>query len=308
MADEARDQVPLLLLVAFLVRWRRLLVAVPLSVALVTAGISYLMPARYASSAVVRLPEGAGTGIVLGGEPGAVCLSILYSRWMCERVITRFDLGAAYGMQTAPFDAVMMTLLRRTTFTQNDTTKNLLLTVEDSNPRRAREMADYYIEQLDLHNQELQAQRARDEYRFFAARLAETAATLRQREDSLCQYQMETGVFDIGAQAQVTLQAAATLDAQRLKVYTRRELARQLYGALSPDAQYWRLYAVSLDSALQRLLRSSEPVEHQFVLTLDAIPRQQRAIVRLQREIAAYGELTGYLLQLREIGAAQRAA
>ncbi|MBI5059274.1 hypothetical protein HZB60_05775 [candidate division KSB1 bacterium] len=135
MPDQIKYQVNLLDFLAFLLRWRKLILTASFGVALVVAVITFIVPQRYRVIAVVRSQEseeqgigslvasklGALAGLAgnvagFGDSYGEVALSILRSRWMSERVIEKFDLQHVYKIESGPIEDVIKALAANTNF------------------------------------------------------------------------------------------------------------------------------------------------------------------------------------------------
>ncbi|MBI5059378.1 hypothetical protein HZB60_06310 [candidate division KSB1 bacterium] len=322
MADQTRDQVNLLSLLAFLSHWRRFILTAAFSVAIITAVISLIVPPIYKSTAVVRNQQtqemGIGTLIsgklgglgglgalagmsqIFGEKPEEVAVAILQSRWMSERVISKFDLRTVYKIKKAPIEDVIKELHANTTFTVDDGANNISIVVEDKSAQRAREMADYYVEQLDLRNQELRSQKARQERDFVGQRLSDEQLRLRQKEDSLFQFQTETGVLDIEEQVKATIQTAAAMAAERLKTKAELELCEKIYGPAGSETGFAKIRLASIDSTIQSLIRSDEMAEKDFLIPMQSIPEEGRTYLRLMRDIEIQQMLVGFILQQYE--------
>lgn len=317
MPDDSRHQVNLLDFFAFLLRWRRFIAASVLLVVLTVMVIVFLVPVRYKSTAVVRPQESGGQGIgslvaskfgglgglanlvpSLGGSsPLEMYMSILKSRWMAERVIEHFSLRSAYKMQDAPIEDVIEVLASRTMFDKEEMSEDVYIQVEDHNPVRARDIAQFYADQLDKRNQELKSLAAASEREFVGRRLDDERTRLVALEDSLYSFQLETGIFSIEEQVRATIQTSAALEAQRLATEVEFEMNRQVLGLENPETEFTRYKLASIDSSISALLHANDSSRRDFLLSIDEVPAQGRTYLRLFREIEIQQLLVGYLLQ-----------
>ncbi len=320
MPDDSRHQVNLLDFFAFLLRWRRFIAASVFLVVLTVTVIVYLVPVRYKSTAVVRPQESGDQGIgsliaskmgTLGGlanlvpslggnSPLEMYMSILKSRWMAERVIEHFGLRSVYKMQKGPIEDVIEALASRTMFDKEELSTDMYIQVEDHDPVRARDMAQFYADQLDKRNQELKSLAASSEKEFVGHRLDDERARLAALEDSLYSFQLETGVLNIEEQIKATIQASAALEAQRLATEVEFEMNRQMLGLENPETEFTRYKLASIDSSIRALLHASNSSRTDFLLSIDEVPAQGRIYLRLLREIEIQQLLVGYLLQQYE--------
>jgi tyrosine-protein kinase Etk/Wzc len=320
MADQTRDQVNFLKIFAFLLQWRRFILTAAFTVAIVVAIISFVVTPRFSSVAVVRMQSSPGTGIgsliasklgglgalagmssALGAEsPEEVALAILRSRWMSERAIDAFDLRAVYKMKKDPIEDVIKMLQKRAAFDVDEHSNAVIVTVNDQSAKRAKEMADFFVQNLDDRNQELRSQTARREKEFTGMRLDEERGRLTSYEDSLFKFQLATGVLDIEEQVKATVQAAATVEAERLAARTKLEMNKRIFGSLSPETQYSQLQLSSIDSSIQTLIRAREKGDQDFMISLKDIPQKGITFLRLKRDIEIQQLLVAYLLQQHE--------
>jgi uncharacterized protein involved in exopolysaccharide biosynthesis len=279
-----------------------------------------VLPPKYRSTAVIRSQESSGAGIgsliasKLGGLGGLAGLmpkageipeetyvAILKSRWMSERVIDRFDLRTAYKMKGAPTEQVIKALLANTDFRLDDQTFHMFVTADDRDPARAKAMVDFYVDQLDLRNQDLKSGGARKEKEFLGQRLTDEQTRLAALEDSMCRFQLTTGVLSVEEQIKATIQAAATLEAQRLMTATELEMNRRILGNENPETDFLRLKLASIDSAKAALAAKKRPGEgSDFLLHLEDAPEQGVVYFRLMRDIETQQLLVAYILQQYE--------
>jgi uncharacterized protein involved in exopolysaccharide biosynthesis len=319
MPDDTRHQVNLLDFFAFLLRWRRFILISTLSVTIASIVIVLLLPSRFRSIAVVRSQESGGEGIgsliasklgslgglanlapSLGKIPEEMYISILESRWMSERVIDHFDLRTVYGMKTAAIEDVVKALVSRADFDLDELSSVLTIRVEDRSPLRAKEITEYYVDQLDLRNQELKSEASRKEKEFIGQRLDEERWRLTSTEDSLYRFQLATGILDIEEQVKATIQAAAALEAQKLIAQTELQMNLRIWGSINSEAQLSQLKISSIDSTLQALIHSHGVKSDDLLLGMEEASQQGMIYLRLYRDIQVEQLLVGYLLQQYE--------
>lgn len=317
MPDQERDQVNLLEVLTILVRWRKMILTAAVGVALVVAVISLVVTPRFKSTAVVRIQQsqgGGGIGSLISSKLGGlgalaglagsfgesteeVLMSILRSRWLSDKVIEKFELRKVYKMEKETQEEVVKLLQKRTLFDLEDKSLNIIINVYDQSPQRAKEMADFYVDELDQRNQELRSTTARKEREFIGARLDAERGQLTMLEDSLFRFQTVTGVLDIEEQTKATIQTAAALEAQRLTAKAKLELNRQVLGATQPETEFTRLQVASIDSSIRSLIASGQNGDTDFLVALKDVPAHGLQYLRLKRDIEIQQLLTAYLIQ-----------
>jgi tyrosine-protein kinase Etk/Wzc len=172
------------------------------------------------------------------------------------------------------------------------------ISAEDTDPNRAKDMVDYYIDQLDLRNQSLKSAAARREKDFVGERLGEERARLTSIEDSLYRFQLATGVLNVEEQVKATIQAAAAVEAKRLEAQTELQINTQVLGPSNPTTNLTRIRLGSIDSTLQNLVRKKGNHDaSDFLIRLQDTPEQGLTYLRLMRDIEVQQLLVAYLLQ-----------
>lgn len=218
------DLLYLFLLVA---RYRRLVLGLPLLVALVTAVTVLLMPNVYTGTArlVVSQQQSGVTALLsqFGGaaslangvlgmkNPADLYVGMLRSRTIGDALIERFQLAHVYGEDT-------MEDTRHELEDASDISTNrdgiIVIAVEDTDARRAAALANAYVEELDKVSQSLAVTEAAQRRLFFERQLVDTKNHLAAAEMALKGTQESTGLIQLDGQAQVIIAAVASLRAQ----------------------------------------------------------------------------------------------
>ncbi len=320
MSENSQHQVNLLDFLAFLIRWRKFLITTVLVGGVAATVIVFVIPQKFRSTAVIRSQASAGPSIgalissklgalgglasqfapSLGDVPEQTFVSILKSRWMSERVIEHFDLRSVYKMPDATMDELVKALNSRTSFYLDNETLHIVIKVDDRSPVLAKNMAEFFIEELDKRNQDLQSMSARKEKEFIGQRLEEERNRLIALEDSFAQFQLSSGIVDPEEQVKATIQAAALLQAERLATQTKLEFNEMMMGKTNPENSYLQLRLASIDSSLESLIRSNRDRVPDLLLHFDDAPTQGLSYLRLKRDIEVGNLLVGFLLQQYE--------
>lgn len=321
MSDHRTHEVNLLDLIAFVLRWRVFLITAVLTVSVVVAVISFLLPLRYRSSAMIRAAEASSQGIsgilaskfaglggiggfgsAFGEVPGELYVSILKSRWMSENAITTLKLRSVYQMEKAPIEEVIKMFSARTSYELDPLSQTIVISADDEDPNRAQEMSTFLVDALDQRNAELRSMSARRQREFLEQRLNDARAYLTNLEDSLTRFQLETGILSLDEQVKVTIGAAATLEAQRLALESELAMYRQLFAGRGTESEMIRLRIAGIDSSLRQLASKKFTAERDFdfLLHLKDVPDQGMMFLRLKRDIEVQQLLVAILLQQYE--------
>lgn len=229
---------------------RRWVIGGLFSAAVLTAMVvSFQMPKIYESTATL-LPsldskEGGGLGALLsaGGAaqslgismPGApatptdLFVAMLKSRIMADEVIKRFNLKELYEAKTMQDARKALEGNTKISVSKEKVTK---ITVEDKDPQRAADIANFYVSHLDRLNRTLTVSKASQNRAFIEKRLAETHVDLVKAEESLKKFQTDNKTVAVEAQSTAMIQAAAQIQGQIMAQEVQLEV---MSSYLSPD-------------------------------------------------------------------------
>jgi uncharacterized protein involved in exopolysaccharide biosynthesis len=189
------------------------------------------------SLAALLTATGAGgmaqnLGVGLPGMPTTptdVFVAILKSRVMADEVIARFGLMSVYDERTMHDTRIELAARVRVTVSKE---KVIKVTVEDSDPQRAADIAAYFVSNLDRLNRTLNVSKATQNRAFIERRLAETQSGLVKTEEALRDFQRNNKAVAVEAQSKAMIEAAAMIQGQ----ITGYEVQLQVMSAyLSPD-------------------------------------------------------------------------
>lgn len=141
---------------------------------------------------------GLGGGVFGLKSPADMYVGILESRTIADNVIAACNLRQRYKTKTL-FDAEVALKVHTTFESGKD---NLIhLSVKDSDPKIASDIANSYLDQLYVVNSELQTGEATQRIKFYDRRLADEKHALSDAEEALRSTQQKTGVIQFNGQA-----------------------------------------------------------------------------------------------------------
>jgi uncharacterized protein involved in exopolysaccharide biosynthesis len=220
----------------------------------ITTIIAFLIPKRYESTARIMPPDSSsgsglsmmaalagkgGTGAGAAGlsslagdllglkSPSAIFSDVLRSRTVQDRLIERFDLRRVYWDRY--WEDARKDLANRTTLSEDRKSGVITITVTDRDPHRASQMAQAYVEELDHVVTTVATSSARRERIFIEQRLATVKQNLDEASRQFSVYASENSTLDIGAQAKVTVEAAARLEGELVAAQSELEGLEQIY-------------------------------------------------------------------------------
>lgn len=243
----------------------------------------FLIPKRYESTARIMPPESSGSSAALfaalagrgGGEfgslgniassllgvrtTGPLFIDLLRSATVSNDLIERFQLQQVYGKRYKVDTAKK--LARRTVIAEDKKSGVISITVEDSDPRRARDMAQAYLEELNLLVNRTNTSSARQERAFIERRLQGAESELERAQRDLSDFSSTHSTVDIKEQTRATVDAAAKLQAQAIIEQTDLDSLRQIYGDENIRVRAARARIAGLKTQLQALGGTSEQLQ-----------------------------------------------
>jgi uncharacterized protein involved in exopolysaccharide biosynthesis len=226
---------------------RRLLLRCAIVGLLAATLIAFLIPKLYESTAQLMPPDSqsssnlalfaglsgsGGLGMMAGDllgikSTGALFTGVLRSRTVEDRIVDRFDLKKVYGKSLQA--RAREKLAERTALSEDRKSGIITLTVSDRDPRRAADIANAYVEELDTLMARLTTSSAHRERTFLEERLETVKKELDAAEKDFSQFASSKGAIDITAQGKAIVEAAATLEGQLIAAQSELQGLKQIY-------------------------------------------------------------------------------
>lgn len=227
-SPQDRESADLLEILLVLAREKKRILQVTLAATLLATIIVFVVPKMYTATATILPPQqnqsvlntlvgqvgGAATLDLrdLGlKNPSDVFVAMLKSRTVEDALINRFDLRKLYNVKR--YQDARKTLEKGS---EIDPEKEGLISVQvsDHDPKRAAEIANAWVDELRVLNQNLALTEAAQRRVFFEQRLASEREGLNQAEVALKQLQQKTGLIQPDTQTRALIGAVADLRAQ----------------------------------------------------------------------------------------------
>jgi uncharacterized protein involved in exopolysaccharide biosynthesis len=249
--------------------------------ALLTLAIAFLLPRWYRATAVLMPPEESDllsnmafaqralTKFPAFGvlddyfTPADTYKAILGSRTVQEAIVDRFQLMTVYRLKSREKTVKELKGHVKVKLNPDGT---IQIAVEDRDKKRAADMANAYVAELDRFNMEKRNSRAKQTRRFLELRVAETDSLLRSSERRLQEYQEGHGAIAPSSADAVQAGAAADLMARKIMLEVRIGMLRQY---LRPEHEQVRQAEAELASLTARIAK---------------VPAVQNDLVRLYRD------------------------
>ena len=263
--------------------WQRrsLLVRVAVIALIVSLILAFTIPKRYKATARIMPPEQQGTGAMmlaalagrgagglgaLGALAGdlvgshsttALFTGLLHSGTVSSHLIDRFDLQHIYHKRYRIDTAKR--LARNTTITDDKKSGIITIEVEDTDPARARDLAQAYLDELNKLVTQTSTSAARRERVFIEQRLASVQKDLETAQLELSDFSSRNTTIDIKEQTRALVDVGARLQAELLVQQSGLQSLRQIYGDGNIRVRESEARIATLERELSNMAGSSAP-------------------------------------------------
>lgn len=255
-----------------------------------------------AASLLSRLPSSAST--LLKGEGGSYSryLSILSSRRMYDTVVTHFDLETVYGTRGNPDarEAAIDELVSRSEFVLDDEYEFMSVQVLDRDPRRAAEMANFFVEELNRINAQLMTQSAHQYRVSIEARYKAASASLDSVMEATRAFQARHGIYDLPAQTQAYFEQLGRFRSEAVTAEIQRDALRTRLGEENDQVQSYEAIVKAAQQRYDRILRGEAGLMPVDLKNMPAVVQEYANLEReRQIQVAILTAVTPVLEQAR---------
>ncbi|MFQ5632527.1 MAG: GumC family protein [bacterium] len=212
-------------------KWRKWLIVNFITVGVISAGISLVLPKWFLSTSTIMPPKqdmglfglsrlansipfgGMGLDFLKGGDMGYTYLAILQSRTVLDRLIDDYNLLTVYEFKENERDKARKAVAENLDFNLNKE-GTITISVLDKNPNRAAGMANALVHYLDSLNVILNIEKARNNRIFIEQRFTQNKLDLKDAEETLKTFQENYGAISLSAQAEAAIKSAADIQAR----------------------------------------------------------------------------------------------
>jgi capsule polysaccharide export protein KpsE/RkpR len=224
--------------------------------------ITRLMPPGNQSGSSIAMTASMATSRGVGGfgdiagdllglkSTSDVFVGILSSQTVQTQIIQQFDLKTVYGLPRIA-DA-RRKLTSRVDISVDRKSQIIAISVSDSSPQRAADIAKAYVDQLNRLVSELNTSSARRERIFLESRLSQVNEDLQAAEKEFSQFSSKNSAIDIKEQGRAMLQTAATLQGQLMLAESELQGLQQIYTDSNVRVRALQARVAGLQSQLQK--------------------------------------------------------
>ena len=317
MADTDEDEINLLDLLIVLAKHKKLVIGFPIIVAVITAGITLLLPNIYTATARILPPQQnqsaaaallaqlGGTAAALGGSalgiknPNDLYVGMLQSRTVADALVDKFRLKELYDK-----DTLVETRKKLADMSDISAGKDgiISVSVDDKDPKRAAELANAYVAQLDKLTQSLALTDAAQRRLFYGKELRKTKEALAKAEVELSTTQEATGLIQPDAQGKAIIAAIAGLQARVIQMEAEISGMGSFATPQNPDYLKAKHELASLRSQLADMQKKHNiRFDGDVLVPTGNIPEAGLDYVRKAREVKYQEELFGLLAKQYEL-------
>jgi tyrosine-protein kinase Etk/Wzc len=261
-----------------LYKWKKFLIINLFIVLGLSTLYAFLLPLEYKATATIMIPpenESAFGGLtsLLGGKSSIasmgsklfgvsktsedILLGIINSRTALTDVINKFKLMEYYEIDDKNVDKALKAFRNDISSDPNEFGM-IDFSVINKSPEVSAQIANYMVALVDSLNIEFNIERAKSNRIFIEKRYMQNVNDLRRAEDSLYKFQKKYGIVAVPEQLEVTVKAAAEVEAQLMKKEMEAYFIKQLYGEISPHYQGILAEQKLLKSKIQEMKNSQD--------------------------------------------------
>ncbi len=250
-------------------RWRKFLFWAVLTVTLLTGVVAFLLPKWYRATASILPPERAAVDMnlssifrggvpFLGGDlaipfaasPSDVLAAVAQSDAVLIGVAADLSLSKVYQI---PSLEILLKVLRGSLQVKTTTEGIVQIAYENKDPKRAYEVVQSLLANLDRVNQRRGSTKARATRLFVEGRLKETEKALQAARDSLKAFQLANKALNLDEQTKALVSSAGVLKAQMLADQIQLSGLKGELSETHPEVQKLEAKIASTEKELKKL-------------------------------------------------------
>lgn len=233
-----------------LYKWKKFLIINLFLIALIVSGLSFLIPNKYKATVTIMIPQSEQMGLgglssLIAGKSSIAAmgsklfgvtntsedllLGILNSRSALTNVIKKFNLVEYYEIKDNNMDKVLKAF-RPDIYSNPNEFGMIEFSIINKDPNLSAEIANYLVKLVDSLNIEFNIEQARNNRLFIEKRYLQNIIDLRNAEDSLYKFQKKYGIVAVPEQLEVTVKAAAEIEAMLMKKEIEAYFFKQQFG------------------------------------------------------------------------------
>lgn len=297
---------------------KKLIGVITLSACVLSVVLSLILPKVYAAKASILPPQqdssitsvlqSSSLGSLAGGLLGSksqsdLWVGILKSQTVMDAVIERFNLRELYSTKT--IEDTRKKLLKNVIIEKTQE-EIISVTVEDKDPKRAADMANAFVDELDKVNGGSVTTSGQRMRVFVEKRLKDAKANLATIEDQIKSFQEKYGAVKIDDQSKVVMEAMGEIKGQIMAKEVQFQTLLSFAAQSNPQVQLLKTELVEFRARLSELENGT--ASNGIFLPTSKIPEISVNYVRLLRDAKVQETLFELLTQQYEFARMQEAS
>lgn len=293
---------------------RKLILKITLTTFIFSLLISYILPKKYTASTCIIPPQQdqGMTGLMLGqmgtgmaslasdflgnGSLTDLYVGILKTNTIKDNIIDYFKLMSVYG-EDYRIDTYKK-LDDNVDITSGKKDGIITITVEDENPKRAADMANKYVTELENLTNSLNINGAKQSLLFYEQQLNKTKVDLAKAEEALKAFQSKNKSIDVTEQAKASIYRIAELKAKLTETGVQLTIMRRQFTDSSQEVKNLVSVIHNLKSQLS-LLESGSSLS--AIPSFGSLPSLGQEYIRLMRDYKTQEALVDLLTKQSEL-------
>lgn len=302
---------------SILLKWKKFLIINLLLIALITTGITFLIPEKFKSTTSIMIQD-SGTGSMLGGmlqDFGSVfskafsggagnsedkLFGFLGSNKLAEKIINKFNLVDYYEVEKYKRDKTLKYFRNDFKFDLNDN-GFIEISMLHKDPKISAEIVNYATIELNEMNQQYATVYAKKYRTFVEKRYNKNLIELSKAETDLENFQKKYKIYAIPEQLEISFKAYAELESSLALKELEKDLVKETLGIENPN--YTKIEKqVNLMKRKIRNLKDGKGSGSNSVVfyPLTNLPKMQREYLEYFREIQIQTKLLEFTLPMYE--------
>ncbi len=255
MTENQKEQLQFSDYTFILFKWKKFLLINLFCIAVIVTIIAFLIPKEYRATATVMIPQNEQMGLgsltnLLGGKSSIaamgskffgvvntsedVLLGILYSRRALTSTIYKFKLLDYYDIDDNNMDKAIKAFKSDISAEPNEYGM-IDFSIVNKNPKKSAEIANFIVTLVDSLNIQFNIERSKQNRTFIEKRYIQNVSDLKKAEDSLYKFQKKYNLVAIPEQLEISVKAAAEIEAELTKKQMQAFIVKQQFGETSPQ-------------------------------------------------------------------------
>jgi len=303
------------------IKWKKLIGRSAAALAVAGCAVALLLPNRYTATVVILPPQSGGASssaammaqlsgmgqlAAAGGgglgikNPNDQQVALLKSRTVGDAMVARFHLQQLYRRK---YLSSARKGWEKHTQIDNGLKDGLIhLSVTDSDPRRAAELANGWLEEYRRFTATLAITEAAQRRLFYERQLTIAREDLTRAEEEMKQTEQRTGVIDVDGQDRTMIASAAVLRGQLASKQIEIRAMREFAAEQNPDLQRAQQELASIEGQLAAMDAASDRKTGDLIAPKGTVTQASLDYVRALREVK-YRETVQDLLTRQYEGA-----